>query len=102
MADNATDAHFVRGLLESCGLDVVVLGEYLAGMSGKVGIVEAWPTVWVLDDSAEAEARRILTEYESNRARPTAASLAWRCAKCGQQLEPQFTSCWACGADRAR
>jgi hypothetical protein len=29
-------------------------------------------------------------------AAPTGAS--WICAKCGEQLEPQFTSCWRCGA----
>jgi uncharacterized membrane protein len=26
---------------------------------------------------------------------------AWICAQCGEQLEPQFTSCWRCGAPSA-
>ena len=30
----------------------------------------------------------------------TAAPGKWICAQCGEQLEPQFTSCWHCGALR--
>jgi hypothetical protein len=97
-----TEAHFVRGLIESGGLGAIVLDENLASMSGGVAVPEASPTVWVLEDSSEAEARRIVTEYASNRARSPAAGPGWRCVRCGRQLEPQFTACWACGADRSR
>jgi hypothetical protein len=24
----------------------------------------------------------------------------WKCPKCGEELEPQFESCWKCGAAR--
>ena len=34
--------------------------------------------------------------YQSVPAAPSGAP--WVCAQCGEQLEPQFTSCWHCGA----
>ncbi len=67
-ASNAVEAHFVRCLMEAGGLEATVQDEFLAGMSGEV-----WPTVWILDDRCEAEARQIVTEYESTGPRPPEA-----------------------------
>jgi hypothetical protein len=100
--DNVTEAQIVRGLLAASGLDAIVQDEHMAGMGGKMAVVEVWPSVWILDDSAEAEARQIVADYESKRTQPAAAAgTGWRCAQCGQQLEQQFTACWACGAGRS-
>jgi hypothetical protein len=101
--DNVTEAQFVRGLLAARGVDAIVQDEHLAGLGGKVAVVVAWPSVWILDDSAEADARQIIADYESKRSEPTApARTSWRCPRCGRGLEAQFTACWACGADRSQ
>lgn len=100
-ARDITEAHFVRGLLESHGLTVTVRGEDLWGTRGEVPFTDAWPTVWVLDDAREAEARQVVRQYESGRADAGPRGVAWRCPKCEQQMEPQFTSCWHCGAERS-
>lgn len=101
VARDVTEAHFIRGLLESHGLSVAVRGEDLWGTRGEVPFVDAWPTVWVLDDGREAEARGVIHEYESGRVRPNGDGAGWRCPKCGRELEPQFTACWGCGAERS-
>jgi hypothetical protein len=100
-ARDVTEAHFVRGLLESHGLIVTVRGEKLWGVRGEVPFVDAWPTVWVLDDGREGQARAVVQQYEAGRAMPSASVSAWRCAKCSQELEPQFTACWNCGTERS-
>lgn len=95
LAHDVTEAHLVKGLLESHGLSALVRGEALAGIAGEVPFVDVWPTVWVLDDDREAEARAVIEEYERGPA-PDPSRGRWRCPKCGQPLEPQFTACWAC------
>jgi Putative prokaryotic signal transducing protein len=97
-APNGTEAHFVRGLLEAAGLVVTVRGEDLWGASGELPFVDVWPTIWVLDDTREAEARAVIEQYEATKDAP-AAGEPWRCV-CGQDVEPQFTTCWSCGAER--
>lgn len=40
---------------------------------------------------------------ESSRSKDDAPKVVgnpWKCPKCGEQLEPQFTTCWKCGAIR--
>lgn len=99
-AHDVTEAHLVKGLLESHGLSAVVRGEALSGVAGEVPFVDVWPTVWVLDDGREGEARAVVKEYERGPAQPVALGVGWLCPKCGQDLDPQFTACWACGEDR--
>ena len=69
-ARNVTEAHFVRDLLEAEGLVVTVRGEDLWGASGELPFVDAWPTIWVLDDAREAEARAVVDQYEATQAAP--------------------------------
>jgi hypothetical protein len=99
-AHDVTEAHLVKGLLESQGLTALVRGEAVAGLAGEVPFVDVWPTVWVLDDDRDSEARAVINEYEPRSAKPMSAGVAWLCPKCGQDIEPQFTACWACGAER--
>ena len=99
-ARHGAEASFMRDLLESQGLTVVVRGEDLWGATGEVPFVEAWPTIWVLDDAREAEARAIVEQHEAGKGGAAEGQATWRCAKCGQELEPQFTTCWSCGTER--
>jgi hypothetical protein len=101
VAGDVTEAHFVRGLLESHGLSATVRGEDLGGTRGDVPFWETWPTVWVLDDSREAEAVELVRQYEAGTGPANTEGGSWRCPRCGQELEPQFTACWVCGAERS-
>jgi hypothetical protein len=100
VARDVTEAHFVRGLIESQDIQVTVRGESSAGASAEVPFVDAWPAVCVLDDDCEERARAIVKEYEAGAG--GTAGAAWRCHKCGQDVEAQFTACWSCGAERER
>lgn len=84
-----------RNLLLAAGIDSEVRNQYLAGAMGELPMLETWPQLYV-DDMDEPRAIRILGEA----AKPPTGS-PWICASCGERLEPQFTSCWRCGAEFA-
>jgi len=81
-----------RNVLIVAGIDSELRNQYLAGALGDLPMLETWPQLWVEDDW-ESAALRALQRAE---AAPTGVS--WTCPQCSEQLEPQFTSCWRCGA----
>jgi hypothetical protein len=89
-------AFLVRGLLEAYGIVATVRGEAPVG----TGSGES-PSVWIIDDSMEAEAQAIISQQEAARTAADDRRSGWRCARCGQELEAQFSACWHCGGERA-
>ena len=81
-----------RNVLLTAGIQSELRNQYLAGALGDLPMLETWPQLMV-EDELESAALRAL---EKAAAAPSGAP--WICAQCGEQLEPQFTSCWRCGA----
>ena len=96
------DAHILRGLLESEGIQVVVRGDdFMPLQGGGLFHLETRPSVWVLEDECFPLALEIARDYESRTgeaADPSPGS--WTCRSCGEQVETQFGDCWKCGAAR--
>lgn len=66
VARNPTEAHLVKGLLESNGIRAEVRGESLWGTRGETPLTpDTLPTVWVVDDQQATEAMQIVKEYSS-------------------------------------
>ncbi len=82
-----------RNLLTAAGIDSELRNQYLAGAMGELPMLETWPQLYV-DDADEQRAMRVLGEATAPK-----AGAPWICAACGERLEPQFTSCWRCGAE---
>lgn len=61
-AKDTTEAHIVRGLLESRGIPAFVAGQYLQGGVGELPAIDI-ASVLVEEDYVEA-ARKIIDEYE--------------------------------------
>jgi Putative prokaryotic signal transducing protein len=97
-ARHVTEAHLIRGYLESQGIATVVRGEYLTGGIGELPADLC--KVWVIDDSDFARADDLLQQFLQGEAARTHAHERWHCANCGENLEGQFTDCWNCGASR--
>jgi len=71
VARHPTEAHFLKGLLASQGIEAEIRAEALFSARGELPVTsDTCPSVWVLDDSQLEE------------------------------LEPQFTECWRCGTAR--
>lgn len=83
-----------RNVLITAGIRCELRNQYLAGALGDLPMMETWPQLYV-DDADERFALSALA-----RANAAPSGVAWTCADCGEQLEPQFTQCWRC-AERA-
>jgi Putative prokaryotic signal transducing protein len=81
-----------RNVLTAAGIDSELRNQYLAGALGDLPMFETWPQLMV-EDSLESAALRAL-----ERAAAAPLGTPWTCGQCGEELEPQFTSCWRCGA----
>jgi hypothetical protein len=81
-----------RNVLTAAGIDSELRNQYLAGALGDLPMLETWPQVWV-EDALESAALRALQN-----AATAAPGAPWVCPQCGEELEPQFTTCWRCGA----
>jgi hypothetical protein len=89
---------FLHDTLAGRGIRVMIRNQLLQGAAGELPPTECWPELWVMDD-ADADIARTLVEEA---ARPPANDgRRWICA-CGEVIEPQFSSCWSCGAEKGR
>jgi len=100
IADDPTEAHLVKGILEQHGISCEVRGEALWGARGGLPLTsEALPTIWIVDESKFDEAKK-LTEQFKNKTLTADAGVSWKCPGCGVEVEGHFTDCWKCGASR--
>lgn len=83
----------VRAALDAAGIESVVEHGDLRPLAGIVPVVECWPEVWVMHDQQAAKAEALV---EKTTAAAPVQIAPWRCSRCGQLLEGQFTSCWNC------
>ena len=81
-----------RNVLIAAGIDSELRNQYLAGALGDLPMLETWPQLLVADELESAALRAL------EKAAAAPSGTPWVCAQCGEQLEPQFTSCWRCGA----
>jgi hypothetical protein len=88
--------HWVN-LLATAGIACELHNRYLNGALGEIPAEQCAPELWLVDDRDEALARRLIDAASRG---PAAGTPGWRCANCGEMLEPQFTVCWQCGTPR--
>ena len=84
-----------RNVLLTAGIQSELRNQYLSGAMGELPMFEAWPQLLV-DDADEHFALNALA-----RAVAAPRGAAWVCAVCDEELEPQFTQCWRCGAEHS-
>ena len=97
-ARHALEAHLIKGFLESNGISAVVRGEFLTSGWGELPVDVC--SVWVSDDAQYDRAQALLVAFLRGDLAREFQGQNWRCPKCGEQIEGQFTACWKCGAAR--
>ncbi len=85
----------LKDLLEQAGVVCVIRNEVSAGLAGGIPLAESIPELWIQEDQDLAKAEAIKRDWQSE---VEIVGGIWRCTACSEQLEPQFTSCWKCGA----
>ena len=97
VSDNRVIVGHARQVLENHAIPCIVRNDFLGGGAGELPVNETWPEVWVVDDRDFDRARVLIGAIVDT---TKASDAPWRCASCGEQIEGQFTDCWACGASR--
>src|SRR3954467_7012466 len=96
-ARDEVDAEMVKNALSDAEIESVVQAGALSAVLGAIPVTEGTlPSVWVRDEDAD-RAAKVLAEFlhpANVRADP------WKCPKCGEMIDPQFTACWNCGTAR--
>lgn len=84
-------------LLQQAGIACHLTGRYLQGGAGEIPVDQCGPDLWLESEGDKAAALRII-EGQVDDAWSTRPH--WFCGDCGEWLEPQFSTCWQCGASR--
>lgn len=94
---NLVEVAQFKDMLEGAHIACFVRNENSIGLVGAVPLTDGTPELWIEEDKDLEAALRIKGEWQ---AAPKAEGGNWACAECGESSEPQFDSCWKCGAAR--
>lgn len=93
-------AQLLRGALESDGIPTIVEGEDLFSLQGA-GVPAGASVeyrVSIVDDEQLPRAVIFVKQWLEDR-HSAGSGGPWLCEACGERHEPQFHSCWNCGAE---
>ena len=82
----------IRNLLESEGIDTVVVNEFAAGGVGDLAAFDTWPELWLKDESRLRDAQAVLEGILDDD-----SAGEWFCRGCQESNPAAFQSCWNCG-----
>jgi hypothetical protein len=92
--ENQFLANNVKNLIEVQGINAFIKNEFSQGAVGEISAFDAWPEVWVYDDSDFARAEQIVkSSQQSNE------TLDWLCNTCAENNDPSFEICWNCQSE---
>ena len=89
--------HWVN-LLTQAGIPCHLTNRYMQGGAGEIPVDQCGPDIWLENERDKAAAMQIVEGPVKNEL--FGARFNWQCDDCGEWLEPQFTTCWQCGAAR--
>ena len=96
-ADNRALAWHMKNVLESNTVEAEVRNDTLHSAQGGVPITECNPEVWVVHDSDEDTALRIIAEQLKV---TSSEDNLWQCKNCREKNYGQFELCWNCQSER--
>jgi len=92
---NLIEVTQLKDTLENAGIPSFIRNEISSSLAPEIPMTENTPEVWIRDDHSLAEAMQVKSDW---RATANVTGRNWLCPACGETSEPQFTSCWKCGA----
>jgi len=98
VASHPLEAHMIRGVLESEGIDAVVRGEALFAVRGLTPVTpDTLPSVWVMNSADADRALALIQDPRRVRIAEAGRDRAWRCPACNEFVGPELAVCWQCG-----
>ncbi|MCE9678708.1 DUF2007 domain-containing protein [Shewanella sp. AS1] len=90
---NLLQVHSLKGMLETCGIEVEIRGEALLGAIGELPTDLQDVELWV----AESQYEHAVSQLEALES----SSPKWQCVNCHEINEGNFELCWNCCAERS-
>ncbi|HEV2293420.1 MAG TPA: DUF2007 domain-containing protein [Tepidisphaeraceae bacterium] len=99
-ARDEIDAQLVKGFLDDQGIESIVQANGLQQILGSIPVTaDTLPSIWVRDEDIE-RATDAIAGFKADAVPAQPVADPWRCPKCGELVEPQFTECWNCGTTK--
>jgi hypothetical protein len=100
-AQNLAEAHLVRALLEANGIRAEIRGDTLFSTLGSgMSVPGVLPAIWVADPNEADAAFALVSTFSAGALAELAGDPSWHCPTCQEFHEPQFSTCWKCGAEK--
>jgi len=93
-AANLMEAQIMLDLLGHAGIKARLFNEHAQGGLGEISFTQAYPEVWVINDSDLERGLAIANSYDSS---PIETGIVF-CRACGEENPRNFQLCWHCGA----
>lgn len=92
-AGNIQDAYLVQGLLNEAGIETRILNEFAQGGVGEIPFTQAYPEIWLINESDIKKANKLLSHFESRHQQIEELI----CNQCNETNPDTFEACWHCG-----
>ena len=94
VAGDIVAAQLLKDILVENGLRAEIFNQNAQSGSGEIPFTHAYPEVWLMDESQQSQAQKIVTEFDRQ---PVPVGIVY-CAHCREENPSNFASCWQCGA----
>ena len=84
--------------LDAHGIAVSLVDPPLRAALGEIPYLEVPVTLFLNDPGQTGRARELIRRFRAGP--PPIRGVIWRCARCGEEHEPEFGACWRCGTTR--
>lgn len=81
----------VKNLIEAQDINAFIKNEFSQGAVGEISAFDAWPEIWVYDDSDFDRAVEIVNVSQSRN-----TQCDWICNHCCEKNDSAFEICWNC------
>lgn len=84
----------IKNLLTTAGIDVWVKNEFASGGVGELSAFDAWPEIWLQNESDIDKAKALISKAHQNANKPD-----WFCQNCKEANSATFELCWNCNQE---
>lgn len=81
----------IKNLIEAQGIKVFIKNEFSQGAVGELSALDAWPEVWIYNDTDFDIADKIVKSSQNH-----TSSSEWTCKNCNEKNDTSFEICWNC------
>ena len=92
---NTLELQAYKEALKRADIDIFVKNEYIAGAIGEVPFTEAWPEIWIIQETDEQDAIDLCQKLEQEMKKP---KQEWQCHHCDEINDGSFEFFWQCEA----